>query len=84
MSTELDDDSGEYKYRVLSVEKREAPAGLPAGDWHRYIIGRGTSKIEGSRIGTLYAVTQYAETAAEDLNARAARGQSSYVMTKRK
>lgn len=84
MTDQLDDDTADYEYRVVRVEKRDAPAGMPAGEWHRYVIGRGRTEIEGSRIGSLYAVTQYAETVTEDLNARAASGGSTYVLGRRK
>jgi len=73
------------KYRVESVEKSEPPEGMPAGNWHRYIVGQGGSKIEGFKPGTLKAVTQHAENVAEILNARAANGgKSTYATHKRK
>ncbi len=84
MSTELEDKISENKYRVVSVEKTEPPEGMPEGNWHRYIIGQGSAKIEGLKPGTLKAVTQHAETVAEDLNSRAGGGNSAYAARKRK
>ncbi len=84
MSTELEDKMSENKYRVVSVEKTEPPEGMPDGNWHRYIIGQGSAKIEGLKPGTLKAVTQHAETVAEDLNSRAGGGNSAYAARKRK
>ena len=84
MNTELDDDAIGLKYRVESVEKTSPPEGMPDGDWHRYVIGQGGSKIEGFKPGSLQSVTEHAETFAEDLNARAARGYSTYAARKRK
>ena len=72
------------KYRVESVEKTDPPAGMPAGNWHRYVIGQGGSKIEGLKPGTLKAVTQHAESVASDLNSRAAGGNSTYAARKQK
>ncbi|MDH5190502.1 MAG: hypothetical protein OEW89_04560 [Gammaproteobacteria bacterium] len=72
------------KYRVESVEKCEAPQGMPEGNWHRYTIGQGGSKLEGYKPGTLKVVTQHAETVANDLNERAAGGKSTYASRKRK
>ena len=72
------------KYKVVSVEKTEPPEGLPAGNWHRYIIGQGGSKIEGLKPGSLKAVTLHAELVASDLNARAAGGNSTYAARKQK
>ncbi len=72
------------KYRVESVEKTEPPEGMPAGNWHRYVIGQGGSKIEGLKPGTLKAVTQHAESVASDLNARATGGNSTYAARKQK
>ncbi len=72
------------KYSVVSVEKTDTPEGMPEGNWHRYIIGEGTSRIEGFRLGTLKAVTEHAETIAEDLNERATSGKSAYAVSKRR
>jgi len=72
------------KYSVVSVEKTDTPVGMPEGNWHRYVIGQGRSKIEGFRLGTLKAVTQHAEDVAEDLNTRAITGKSTYATRKQK
>ena len=56
---------------------------MPGDNWHRYIIGQGGSKIEGIKPGTLKAVTLHAETVAEDLNARAGKGGSTYAPRKK-
>jgi len=74
----------EDKYRVESVEKTDPPEGLPAGNWHRYIIGQGGSKIEGLKPGSLKAVTEHAESVATDLNLRAKGGNSTYAARKQK
>ncbi len=84
MNTESDNRSEEYIYRVLSVEKTEPPEGMPKGNWHHYVIGRGKSIIEGLQMGSLAAVTQYAEVFVEGLNERAAGGNSSYAPRKKK
>jgi len=82
-------DNGEYtsegNYRVESVEETDTPDGIPPGIWHRYIIGRGSSRIEGLKAGSMRAVTEHAECVAEDLNTRATRYSSAYhVARKRK
>jgi len=74
----------ESKYRVESVEKIEPPEGMPAGNWHRYVIGQGGSKIDGLKPGTLKAVTEHAESVATDLNLRATGGNSTYAARKQK
>jgi hypothetical protein len=79
MSAELNEDTYTQKFRVESVEKTDAPEGLPGSDWHRYVIGQGRSKIEGLKTGTLAAVTRHAEAVADDLNLRATKGNSTYV-----
>jgi hypothetical protein len=84
MSTESESDIIESKFRVESVEKADPPEGMPDGDWHRYVVGHGESKIEGYKSGSLNSVTHHAEAFAEDLNARAARGYSVYAGRKRK
>ena len=63
----------EVEYNVVSVEKTEAPDGMEGANWYRYVIGRGTSTMVGSRRGTLKQVTEHAKTLASDLNARSGR-----------
>lgn len=82
---QVENKPSEYTYRVVSVEKTDPPEGMPDGSWYRYVIGQGRSKIEGFKPGSLKAVTLHAETVAEDLNARSARGgKSVYAVHKRK
>jgi len=80
----LEDDISENEYCVEMVEKTMAPEGAPDVKWHRYVIGKGISKIEGKKPGSLQAVTQHAETIAENLNSRKARGGSMYVYGKQR
>lgn len=67
-----------HKYNVTSVEKVDTPEGMPGDDWHRYVLGEGTSKIEGLRPGTLGKVTEHAQKFCEELNDRIGRGGSTY------
>ena len=71
------------KFHVVSVEKTAPPEGLPGDNWHLYVIGQGTSRIEGKKPGTLQTVTEHAETVAEDLNLRMDRGGSTYAPRKK-
>jgi hypothetical protein len=84
MNTESQENALQQKYTVVSVEKAEPPEGMPGNNWHRYVIGRGTSRIEGYKPGTLKAVTKHAEECAEDLNARAFKGYSAYAPRNKK
>ena len=79
-----EDESTDLKYRVIKIEKIAAPVGLSGDDWHRYIIGQGSDKIVGRRPGTLQAVTEHAETAADFLNSRSDKISASYTYTPRK
>ena len=83
MTTEEKDSKTGVQYRVMSVEKTVTPKGLPEGDWYRYVIGQGRSKIKGLRPGTLKTVTDHAKSVADDLNTRGARG-FSYSVTRKK
>ena len=78
-----ENESNILKYEVISVEKTAAPEGLPGDNWHRYVIGQGTSRIEGKKPGTLKAVTHHAETVVEDLNSRKGRSKSTYAPRKK-
>ena len=83
MSTELNEMAQPEKYRVERVEKTTRPEGIPNGEWFRYVIGQGRSRIEGCKAGTLKEVTRHAESVAEDLNNRAANGYSAYAPRRR-
>ena len=83
MDTEQKEKAQERKYEVVSIEKTDPPDGMPNGDWHRYVIGRGGSVIEGFQPGSLKAVTRYVEAYVEELNARSIKGFSAYTSRKR-
>jgi hypothetical protein len=74
-----DDETYTNKYQVLMIEKTAPPEGAPDDNWHRYVIGKGSSRIECKKPGSLYEVTRHAETFAEDLNSRKAKYGSMYV-----
>jgi hypothetical protein len=84
MNQELEYTLTNDTYLVMSVEESEPPQGVTSGIWYRYVIGRGNSKIEGMKSGTLATVRQHAQTVADDLNARATRGGSFYAPRQRK
>jgi len=66
-------------YKIVTVEKSSAPRGLTGDDWHHYVIGRGNSIIEGSKVGTLKEVTEHAKDLAERINARSDKYGVTYV-----
>ena len=84
MSEEIKEPASKNKFQVVSVEKTDPPEGIPSGSWYRYVIGKGGSKIEGLKLGTLKAVTEHAEAVAEDLNTRATKGTSTYAPRQKK
>lgn len=84
MSTSTDSIKPATFYQVASVEQADAPEGMPGDNWHRYVISRGTSQIEGYRPGTLKAVTEHAKFCADELNARAFKGYSAYLPRQQK
>jgi len=84
MTSETDDKTNTLKFRVASVEKTEAPDGMPEGKWYHYTIAHGKSQIEGIRAGTLKAVTKHAEEFAENLNTRGTKIYSTYSSRSKK
>lgn len=78
------EDSFATKYQLESIEETNPPEGINTGIWYSYIIGRGTSKINGAKLGTLRSVTEHAESVVEDLNERANKHGSIYVSRTRK
>jgi len=75
---------GDNKFQVVTIEKSTPPPGIETGDWYRYVIGQGKSKIVGFKCGTLNAVTDHANTMVDDLNTRANKGGSFYAPRMRK
>lgn len=84
MSTESKSKIHGNRFQVESVEITDPPEGMPDGNWCRYVIGQGTSKIECIRSGSLKAVTQHAEAYARDLNDRFSKGLSPYAQHHKK
>ena len=75
------ENTNEKTYKVVTVEKGKAPKGMTGDDWHHYVIGRGTSIIEGDKVGTLKDVTVHAKELAERINARNDKYGITYVST---
>lgn len=74
-----EDETKPVKYQVVSVDEIVTPKGMPDGNWYCYVIGYGTSRIDGKKPGTLTNVTQHAEAIAEDLNLRSQNKKSVYA-----
>ena len=74
----------EPKFKVISIDKTEAPSGMSGDNWYRYVIGQGTSKIEGLTMGDLINVTAHAEAIAFDLNGRSKGGNAAHKSGKSK
>ncbi|MBI2994286.1 MAG: hypothetical protein HYY48_08955 [Gammaproteobacteria bacterium] len=84
MSSVVEKKLNEPKFTLISVEKTETPPGCDGQGWYRYVIGRGTSTIVGSRRGTLSQIRAYASEYAEEINQRAANGGASTWSPKHK
>jgi hypothetical protein len=84
MPSDPDPTRNPLKFLVTSVEKVEAPEGMPEGKCYRYVISHGKSQIEGVRAGTLKAVTKHAEEYAEHLNTRGTKIYTPYASRTRK
>lgn len=82
MSEEVEDDIFDRKFSVTKIEKIDPPEGMPEGEWYHYVIGRGSSEIQGKRPGTLESVTEHVEEFIENLNRRALLGYSAYAAPK--
>ena len=78
MNSETNNDSVK-KYHLTTVEKTPPPENMPEGDWYRYVVSYGDSKINCVRGGTLKEVTCHAEDFVENLNARSTMSYSGYA-----
>jgi hypothetical protein len=58
-------------FRVETVEKTVAPAGMEAGSWCRYVITSRRSRVVGRYRGTLAQTRRNAEQLARSINERA-------------
>ena len=70
-------------FKLVSVEKSEAPQGAGGNNWHRYVIERGNSQIIGNMRGSLEKVTSKVNEHVENLNLRSSssKGRSQWTPT---
>ncbi|MCW8900939.1 MAG: hypothetical protein OQK75_02840 [Gammaproteobacteria bacterium] len=71
-------------FNVMSIEKTETPEGMGGDNWYQYIIGKGSSEIQGLKMGSLKEVTAHANNVANDLNDRSKGIKTSTNMNKKK
>jgi hypothetical protein len=45
-----EDETDINEYHVLTVEKTTPPEGAPDANWHRYVIGKDSSRIECKKL----------------------------------
>lgn len=72
------------RFNVMSVEKTSAPSGMTGDNWFEYVIGQGTSEIQGLKVGTLAGVTEHANSVADDLNDRLNSKKTGYTQSQNK
>jgi hypothetical protein len=84
MPSGLDTPINDFTYRVIHVEKVATPEGMEGDDWHRYVLERGKSQINGLKSGSLQSVIEHAEILVEGLNERSQKGTASYASRQRK
>ena len=71
-------------FRVLNVEPCAAPRGGAGGEWYRYVVANGGSRIVGRRHGPLAQARSHAERFVGDLNERLLNGRSLWSPRPRK
>lgn len=49
------------EFRLVSVDRADAPAGATGQDWYRYVIAQGENIIAGQRRGSVASVRVAAE-----------------------
>jgi len=63
-------DVGEDGYRIVAIQRADAPSGGVGRDWHKYLITQGINTITGYRRGDAAAVTTEVEKIVAALNER--------------
>ena len=58
------------KYRVVAIEKTNAPEDCQEQSWYRYVIANDFNTITGLRTGSLKEVKTFAQSSAQQLNAK--------------
>jgi hypothetical protein len=73
-------------YKIVSIERSDAPSGTEGTDWYAYVIAQGEHTINGYRRGKLKAVTLAVEEVIAQLNERrfGKRGRVNLVPTPKK
>ena len=73
-------------YKIVYIERTDAPAGTEGNDWYAYVIAQGDHIINGYRKGKLKAVTEAVEEVIFQLNERrfGKRGRVNLVPTPKK
>jgi len=79
----MQEESEDFEYHVVTVEKTTAPKGMLGDDWYRYVIRKDNSILECKKSGSLKAVTQHAKEAAEMINSRNIGGRNAYTTRKK-
>ena len=74
MNDESDDVFFDRKFNITKIEKTDPPEGMQEGEWYRYVIGKGSSEIQGKRPGTLQSLTEHAKEYASNLSQSTAKG----------
>jgi hypothetical protein len=73
-------------YKIVSIERSEAPSGTEGDDWYAYVIAQGPHTINGYRKGKLKDVKLAVEEVVAQLNERrfGKRGRVNLVPTPKK
>ncbi|MBK1700612.1 RNA recognition motif domain-containing protein [Thiococcus pfennigii] len=65
-----------YQYEVESIERVAMPDDGQGGEWYRYVLASGRTRLAGLHRGTREEVLAYAEGCANDFNLRNAVGKT--------
>lgn len=89
VAPKVDDESPraitQRRYVVAEIEKVEGPDGTDEGDWYRYVLACGVSRITGFHRGNhLAEVTEYVTECATAFNDRNRRGKYTHPLALRR
>ena len=74
----INEENIKHKFNIMNIEKISTPEGMVGDNWYQYVVGQGSSEINGLTTGTLRQVTEHVNKVIDDLNERSKGNKTGY------